>query len=97
PNCLTAPGAPGAVPSITGDGSTTTGDTGTTGMGGPSFGGLAGGAGLGGGGGVDPNYIDAAIPANRFLLRFDAIYDYNRPDRAEFFYPKCGCFGTPDA
>jgi hypothetical protein len=25
------------------------------------------------------------------------MYDNNRPDRAEFFYPKCGCFMTPDA
>jgi len=27
-----------------------------------------------------------------FRLRFDAAYDDNRPDRAEFFYAKCGCF-----
>lgn len=38
-------------------------------------------------------YIDAAIPRTQFRLRFDAAYDDNRPDRAEFFYPKCGCFG----
>lgn len=37
-------------------------------------------------------YIDPAIPATRFRLRADAAYDDNRPDRAEFFYPKCGCF-----
>jgi hypothetical protein len=31
-----------------------------------------------------------------FRLRFDAAYDDNRPDRAEFFYAKCGCFrGSP--
>jgi hypothetical protein len=36
-------------------------------------------------------YIDNAIPVTMFRLRFDAAYDDNRPDRAEFFYPKCGC------
>lgn len=41
-------------------------------------------------------YIDNAIPKTMFRLRFDAAYDDNRPDRAEFFYAKCGCFiGTP--
>jgi len=39
-------------------------------------------------------YIDSAIPITQFRLRFDAAYDDNRPDRAEFFYPKCGCFAT---
>jgi hypothetical protein len=38
-------------------------------------------------------YIDPAIPVTQFRLRFDAAYDDNRPDRAEFFYAKCGCFG----
>src|SRR5205085_1898326 len=37
-------------------------------------------------------YIDNAIPKTMFRLRFDAAYDDNRPDRAEFFYAKCGCF-----
>jgi hypothetical protein len=37
-------------------------------------------------------YIDDAIPQTRFRLRFDAAYNDNRPDRAEFFYGKCGCF-----
>lgn len=37
-------------------------------------------------------YIDPAIPVTRFRLRADAAYNNNRPDRAEFFYPKCGCF-----
>ncbi|MFL5246147.1 MAG: hypothetical protein ACJ8FY_29105 [Gemmataceae bacterium] len=37
-------------------------------------------------------YIDSAIPQSMFRTRFDAAYDNNRPDRAEFFYPKCGCF-----
>jgi hypothetical protein len=33
-------------------------------------------------------YIDSAIPITRFRFRFDAAYNNNRPDRAEFFYPK---------
>ncbi len=37
-------------------------------------------------------YIDPAIVRTTFRLRFDAAYDNNRPDRAEFFYAKCGCF-----
>lgn len=37
-------------------------------------------------------YIDSAIPRSQLRIRFDAAYDNNRPDRAEFFYPKCGCF-----
>jgi hypothetical protein len=56
-----------------------------------------GGAGTGGETGIGPGYIDDAIPASRIRIRFDAAYDDNRPDRAEFFYPKCGCFLTPDA
>lgn len=45
-------------------------------------------------------YIDNAIPWTGFRLRFDAAWGNNRPDRAEFFYAKCGCFrfqapGTP--
>jgi hypothetical protein len=39
-------------------------------------------------------YIDSAIPRTEFRFRFDAAYDDNRPDRAEFFYAKCGCFRT---
>lgn len=37
-------------------------------------------------------YIDNAVPVTMFRLRYDAAYGNNRPDRAEFFYPKCGCF-----
>ncbi len=39
-------------------------------------------------------YIDPALPLTCFRLRADAAYDNNRPDRAEYFYPKCGCFKT---
>ncbi len=42
-------------------------------------------------------YIDNALPINVFRLRYDSAYGNNRPDRGEFFYAKCGCFGTPDA
>jgi hypothetical protein len=37
-------------------------------------------------------YIDTAIPATRLRLRYDAGFRDTRPDRADFFYPKCGCF-----
>jgi hypothetical protein len=37
-------------------------------------------------------YIDSAIIRSQVRVRFDAAYGDNRPDRAEFFYPKCGCF-----
>jgi hypothetical protein len=40
-------------------------------------------------------YIDSAIPRSQIRFRFDAYYDNIRPDRAEFFYPKCGCFLAP--
>ena len=40
----------------------------------------------------DVGYIDGAVPVNMFRLRFDSAYGDNRPDRAEFFYAKCGCF-----
>jgi hypothetical protein len=42
---------------------------------------------------MDPGaYIDSAVPRTLFRLRFDAAYENNVPDRAEFFYAKCGCF-----
>ncbi|HEV3260668.1 MAG TPA: hypothetical protein VG013_27690 [Gemmataceae bacterium] len=31
-------------------------------------------------------YIDSAIPVTQFRQRYDAGFDMNRPDRAEFFY-----------
>lgn len=40
----------------------------------------------------DTGYIDSAIPRTMFRERYDAAYKDNRPDRAEFFYAKCGCF-----
>jgi len=43
-------------------------------------------------------YIDNAVPRTLFRLRYDSAYGNNRPDRAEFFYAKCGCFrGLPAA
>jgi hypothetical protein len=35
-----------------------------------------------------PGYIDSAVPTTQFRLRYDSLRDANRPDRAEFFYPK---------
>ena len=37
-------------------------------------------------------YIDNAIIGTRFSLRADAASGNDNPDRAEFFYAKCGCF-----
>ena len=34
----------------------------------------------------DAGYIDSAVVTNRFRLRYDAGFDLNRPDRAEYFY-----------
>ncbi len=42
-----------------------------------------------------PGYIDWAAPRTQFRLRFDAGFDNNRPDRAEFFYAQCGCGDGP--
>jgi Putative MetA-pathway of phenol degradation len=36
-------------------------------------------------------YIDDAIINSQIRVRFDAGFDDNRPDRAEFFYAACGC------
>lgn len=37
-------------------------------------------------------YIDNATVGSRFRVRFDAGFGVNSPDRAEFFYGKCGCY-----
>jgi hypothetical protein len=42
-------------------------------------------------------YIDNAVPVSQLVMRYDAAYRSNRPDRAEFFYAKCGCFLTLDS
>jgi hypothetical protein len=38
-------------------------------------------------------YIDSAIPANTFRLRYDTAYGNNRPSRAEVFYARGAPFG----
>lgn len=40
-------------------------------------------------------YIDSAIIRSRVRVRFDANYGDTSPDKAEFIYPKCGCFANP--
>ena len=59
----------------------------------PSFASTLAGAGVGESAAVAlGGYIDNAVPVTMFRLRYDAAYRNNRPDRAEFFYAKCGCF-----
>ena len=41
-------------------------------------------------------FIDSAVIGTRARIRFDAVHDGELPDRAEFFYAKCGCFNNPD-
>jgi Putative MetA-pathway of phenol degradation len=46
---------------------------------------------------IDPSmvgYIDDAIIHPEVRVRFDAARDDETPDRAEFFYAKCGCYGA---
>jgi hypothetical protein len=64
----------------------------------PTFAGVEGGAG-GTGQTVASKgaYIENAVPVTMFRMRYDSAYGNNRPDRAEMFYAKCGCFGTRDA
>ena len=38
-------------------------------------------------------YIENAIVGSQIRLRFDADFDLTNPDRSEFFYAKCGCYG----
>ena len=42
---------------------------------------------------VDSAYIDDARIRTMLRARFDAGFDNVFPDRAEFFYAQCGCFG----
>jgi hypothetical protein len=35
-----------------------------------------------------PGYIDSAVPQSQFRIRYDSLLNANRPDRAEFFYPR---------
>jgi hypothetical protein len=39
-------------------------------------------------------YIDNAIVHPQVRVRFDSARDDQTPDRAEFFYAKCGCYGA---
>jgi hypothetical protein len=104
PGGMTGPGTPSmpSTPSTPSEGTGTegtrpdgTGQTTDTAMTPPGGGTPPGERGAGGESTVallSPGYIDAALILNQFRLRYDAAYDDNRPDRAEFLYPKCGCF-----
>jgi hypothetical protein len=49
--------------------------------------------------GSSTGYIDDAIVGSEIRFRFDADFNLQNPDRAEFFYAKCGCYrnGSPPA
>src|ERR1035441_10427545 len=40
-------------------------------------------------------YVEDAAVGTMVRVRFDAGFDMTAPDRAEFFYGKCGCYRTP--
>lgn len=47
---------------------------------------------------IDPSmvgYIEDAGIHSEFRIRYDAAWDDETPDRAEFFYAKCGCYAVP--
>jgi len=47
--------------------------------------------------GSSTGYIDNAVIGTQVRFRFDGDFDLRNPDRAEFFYAKCGCYRpTPD-
>jgi hypothetical protein len=86
PGYPTTPGSiPGAEMGTEGAGAGATADAG-------AFRSVTSGAGFGSSTAV--GYIDSAIPMTQLRIRYDSAYGDNRPDRAEFFYPKCGCFAT---
>lgn len=89
-----APGTPTTQTPIPLTQSPTTGEA--VAMDTPEFGGRGRGAGAGPTVGLN-GYIENAAPVSVFRLRGDFGYNMNRPDRAGYFYSKCGCFGTPDA
>jgi hypothetical protein len=42
--------------------------------------------------GTKGGYIEDAMVKSQVRIRFDAGFGINAPDRAEFFYAKCGCY-----
>jgi hypothetical protein len=47
--------------------------------------------------GSSTGYIDNAVIGTQVRFRFDGDFDLRNPDRAEFFYAKCGCYRpSPD-
>jgi hypothetical protein len=58
----------------------------------PQFPDLASGAGIGSSASLAApgGYVDNPIPITTFRLRYESAYDDNRPDRAVYFYGRCG-------
>ncbi len=46
-------------------------------------------------GGSRVGYVDSALPFSNFRLRYEAGYDFHRPNRAEFFYAQNQPTGGP--
>jgi len=96
PDCLTAPAyqftPPCPIPGTLSPGTVGT-ESAPLADASPSFATRTAGAGVGESTSVSlGGYIDNAAPTTMFRLRYDNGYGMNRPDRAEFFYAKCGCF-----
>jgi len=89
-----AGGGMSATPSAAGDIASTS----TSAFGGDGSAFAPGAFGAGGGAATaiadNVGYIDSAIVRSRVRLRFDANYGDTSPDKAEFIYPKCGCFAN---
>ncbi len=100
PNCRPAPGIvpvpmPGTVPSMPGaepllppEGSGMGSSATPNSAGSAMFADLASGADVGSSVALAApgGYLDSAIPKSMIRLRYDAGFDMNRPDRAEYFY-----------
>lgn len=93
PGTTTTPGTgtgttPEMGPGAAGEAAAAANTGNTAGTGASSFGSLASGAGVGSSAGMAApgGYLDVPIPINMVRVRYDSMYDFNRPDRAEFFY-----------
>lgn len=94
---VSTPGTPGSVLSGNSTPTQFSGNTPSTTSGSGGIGDLNLFSGSSGGDSFAANapgtYIDNAVISNMFRFRVDTAYNNSLPDRAEFFYGQCGCFG----